>query len=162
RLPAARTTGATPGGTAMKILFICDDPDIQLIVNSTVDARLITLASFDAATQYLEAHVPDVALIDPETGGGRQGARDTRPFLERFLAADSNFGAVLVLRAPGSEFEVEAVRNPRVWTWDTCAHREGGMDPEERLIQALMVASCEPKPRHFRAIVSFAGDSVTL
>lgn len=146
----------------MNVLFICNDPAIQLTVNSTVDAKLSTFSTFDAATTFLKAHVPDVALIDPETGGGRQGERDTRAFLERFSAADSKFGAVLVLRAPGSEFEVEAVRNPRVWTWDTRAYTDGTMDPEDRLIQALKVASREPEPRHFRAIVRFADDVVTL
>jgi len=148
-------------------LFICNDPTMQLMVQKTIkanlpDADVTTLANVEVATQYLEAYVPNVALIDPETGGGRQGEKSIYTFLERFSASDAKFGAVLVLRAPGSEYEIEAVRNPRVWTWDTCAKTNGGLEPEERLIRALEVASAAPQARNFRAIVSFTGDVVTL
>ena len=44
-------------------------------------------------------HISNVALIDPETGGGRQGESSIRGFLERFSGADPKFGAVLVLYA---------------------------------------------------------------
>lgn len=147
----------------MNVLFICNDPTMQLMVQKTVKgASFTTLANVDVATQYLETSLPDVALIDPETGGGRQGESSIRAFLERFSGSDAKFGAVLVLRAPGSEYEIEAVRNPRVWTWDTCTRANGGLDPEERLNRALEVASAAPKARNFRAIVSFTGDVVTL
>lgn len=147
----------------MNVLFICNDPTMQLMVQKTVrGASFTTLANVDVATQYLDTNLPDVALIDPETGGGRQGESSIRGFLERFSGTDPKFGAVLVLRAPGSEYEVEAVRKPRVWTWDTCAQTNGGLDPEERLNRALTIASAAPKARNFRAIVSFTGDVVTL
>ncbi|MDA9426431.1 CHAT domain-containing protein [Bradyrhizobium genomosp. I (2014)] len=147
----------------MNVLFICNDPTMQLMVQENVEgANFRTLANVDVATQYLETRVPDVALIDPETGVGRQGDNGVRTFLERFSALDARFGSVVMLRAPGSEYEVEAVRNPRVWTWNTCAGMDGGLDPWERLNRSLEVASSAPKARNFRAIVTFTGDAVTL
>jgi hypothetical protein len=149
----------------VKVLFICNDPDMQLAVYVTVpEAVFITFADFDAATRYIELQVsnpPDVALIDPEAVGGRHGERLTRDFLQRYSSKDSKFGAVLVLRAPGSDFEIEALRNPRVWTWDT-TDAAGEADPSVRLVHALMTAASKPTTRHFRAIVSFKGDAVTL
>lgn len=149
----------------MKVLFICNEPDIQLTVYLTVpEAVFITFADFDAATKYIDMQVsnlPDVALIDPEAARGRNAERQTRDFLHRYSSEDSKFGAVLVLRAPGSEFEIEALRNPRVWTWDT-TDTAGEADPEVRLVDALMAAASKPTTRHFRAIVSFKGDAVTL
>ena len=97
-------------------------------------------------------------LIDPQTG--RQGAQDTRAFLNELSAKELH--AVVALRAPGSEFDIEGVRNPpRLDVGHQRRHRRR-KGPEERLIEALLAASRPEVPRHFRVTVNFAGDAVTL
>jgi hypothetical protein len=156
----------------MTLLFICDDSKMQLMVNGTIDdliepanalRELRPFTTFDSATTWLKDRPqnrppPTAVLIDPQTG--RQGAQDTRAFLNELSAKELH--AVVALRAPGSEFDIEGVRNPRVWTWDTSAATDGEKGPEERLIEALLAASRPEVPRHFRVTVNFAGDAVTL
>jgi hypothetical protein len=158
----------------MTVLFVCADPAVQLTVNSTVYEMvdkgdpLYSLASFvtfEAATKFLEAHPgPQLAaLLDPETGGRRQGELDTHAFIKRFSGADDGrLSVVLAIRAPGSDFEIEAVRNPRVWTWDTSETTDAEIGPEERLIKILRAASHHEVPRHFCATVRFDDAAVTL
>ncbi len=153
----------------MTLLCICE-PDIAEVV-SGIAAEFTALhpdlppltatepLSFAAAEDWISgAPPPVVALLDPELGGSRHSARNVRNFLDRHCG-EGGMPAIILLRCTPSEFEIDALRNPRVWTWSI----EARADAEERLL-AVLGACCRPgAPRHFCATVTFIDrDRATL
>jgi hypothetical protein len=117
----------------MTLLFICDDSKMQLMVNGTIDdliepanalRELRPFTTFDSATTWLKDRPqnrppPTAVLIDPQTG--RQGAQDTRAFLNELSAKELH--AVVALRAPARSSISRSAQSARLDVGHQRRHR---------------------------------------